>query len=226
MLNDILMIDDDQDLNEVVGMYLIDKGMKFRSLCQPHLWKEEIAKKKPHLILLDVEMPGYNGFDLCQDMRNMGLSIPIIFLTSHSEEENRIQSFETGGNDFMAKPFSLEELRLRIEARLKDKQLLKKKSLYTFGDLECNIRENYITIFGKTIVLTNIEMAILYFLATHPQKVYSEKEIYQRVWHESYNQDTRMVNVHISNIRKKIKKIDHNHTYIQTIWGKGYQFIG
>ena len=226
MDNNILMIDDDKDLNEVVDMYLSNYGMTFRSIAYASLWRDEIQKEKPDLIILDIEMPGINGFDICQEIRQFDDDISILFLTNHVEENNRIQAFLKGGNDFLGKPFSLEELRLRIEARLKDKRILQNKKLFQFGDITLNLQTSQIMMKDKKIELTPVEVEIFYLLGSHPFHIYSEKDIYAIIWKEKYDQDTRMVNVHISNLRKKLMYLDAKHKYIQTIWGKGYQYIG
>lgn len=112
MANDILMIEDDRDLCEIVTMYLYDKGMQVRAVYQGRMMEEELSKKIPDLIILDIELPDRDGFELCQKIRKIDENVPIIFLTNHIQESNRIQAFEMGGDDFVSKPFSLEELRL------------------------------------------------------------------------------------------------------------------
>lgn len=226
MQNDILMIDDDQDLIEIVEMYLVDKGFYFRKIYRGRFLDEEMEKKIPDLIILDIELPDRDGFDLCQQIRRYDENLPIIFLTNHHEENNRIQAFELGGDDFLSKPFSLEELRLRIITRLKDKHLLKQQTKFKFGNLILDISNETLSVLDQTIELTTTEMDIFRLLAAHPNVIYSEKEIYSQIWEEDYNKDTRMVNVHISNLRKKIDQISPAHKYIQTVWGKGYKYIG
>ncbi|MFR7592672.1 MAG: response regulator transcription factor [Longibaculum sp.] len=226
MQNDILMIDDDSDLNEIVGMYLENNGMIFRSIHKGCLLKEELDKKVPDLIILDIELPDIDGFELCQIIQEKDENLPIIFLTNHHEEENRIRAFRLGGSDFVGKPFSLEELRLRIVARLKDKQNFKQLTCLKFGNMRLNLQTEELIYERQSISLTSTEMNIFHLLASHPDKIYSEREIYENVWNDQYVQDTRMVNVHISNLRKKIQKIDSKHKYIQTVWGKGYKYVG
>lgn len=126
----------------------------------------------------------------------------------------------------MAKPFSLEELRLRIITRLKDKHNFKQQTCLTFGQIILNLQTEQLTYNQKSVSLTTTEIDIFYLLVSHPNQIYSEKEIYENIWNNQYIQDTRMVNVHISNLRKKIQKIDPNHKYIQTVWGKGYKYVG
>ena len=226
MENDILMVDDDLDLNEIVGIYLKKSGMEFRSINRGLLLKEELDKKLPDLIILDIELPDRDGFELCQLIQQRDENLPILFLTNHHEEKNRIQAFQLGGNDFLGKPFSLEELRLRIITRLKDKHNFKQQTCFMFGELTLNLQTEELIYHEKSVSLTALEIEIFKLLATHPQKIYSEKDIYINIWNDQYSQDTRMVNVHIANLRKKIQKIDSQHKYIQTLWGKGYQFVG
>lgn len=225
MANDILMIEDDRDLCEIVTMYLYDKGMQVRAVYQGRMMEEELSKKIPDLIILDIELPDRDGFELCQKIRKIDENVPIIFLTNHIQESNRIQAFEMGGDDFVSKPFSLEELRLRIMTRLKDKQRFKQQTSLTFGTVTLDLQSEELMIGLHSIQLTSIETEIFRLLASHPDKIYSEKDIYSMIWKENYNRDTRMVNVHISNIRRKLEKIDPNHKYIQTIWGKGYKYV-
>lgn len=225
MANDILMIEDDRDLCEIVTMYLYDNGMQVRAVYQGRMMEEELSKKIPDLIILDIELPDRDGFELCQKIRKIDENVPIIFLTNHIQESNRIQAFEMGGDDFVSKPFSLEELRLRIMTRLKDKQRFKQQTSLTFGTVTLDLQSEELMIGLHSIQLTSIETEIFRLLASHPDKIYSEKDIYSMIWKENYNRDTRMVNVHISNIRRKLEKIDPNHKYIQTIWGKGYKYV-
>lgn len=226
MGNDILIVDDDYDLSEIVAMFLEDKDYTVRVIGRASMVKQAIEDRSPDLILLDIEIPDGDGFDICNQIRQCDEEVPIIFLSSHIDEQNRIRSFETGGNDFLGKPFSLEELYLRIEARLRDKHRLKQRTVFQVGELLMDAQKEILSKGGQTIRLTATEIKILKLFVMHPGKIYSEKEIFSEIWEETYNQDTRMVNVHISNLRKKIEKVDPSHKYIQTIWGKGYQYAG
>ncbi|WP_044600033.1 response regulator transcription factor [Candidatus Stoquefichus massiliensis] len=226
MRNDILMVDDDKDLNEIVKMYLEDKEMNVRTVTQGIMFRKAFQEKKPDLIILDIDLPGTDGFQLCQYVRETSQNIPIIFLTNYHQESHRIQSFELGADDFMAKPFSLEELRLRIIARLKDKHMFWQQKVLHFGNFVLDLQSETLTKDQKSVQLTSIEMDIFRLLASHSDQIYSEKDIYEEVWKDNYNQDTRMVNVHISNLRKKIEKLDCTNKYIQTQWGKGYKYVG
>lgn len=226
MKNKLLIVDDDRELCEILKLYLEDFGFDVKTMFHSARLMEVLHKELPDLIVLDIEMPGEDGFACCEKIREFYEDIPIIFLTSHQQVDNRVKSFKLGANDFVGKPFSLEELKLRIETRLKDYQRLKKQTSLYFGNLVLDLLTEKISYQGCEISLTSIEMEIFQLLAKHPEKIYSEKEIFMIIWKEDYTLDTRMVNVHISNIRKKLLKIDPNHKYIQTRWSKGYQYIG
>lgn len=225
-MNNILIVDDDRALCEVITIYLNDYGFNVYSLHHSHLVLPWINNNEPDLVILDINLSSGNGFELCQEIRKNDEEIPIIFLTNHVSEENRIRSFKTGANDFVGKPFSLEELKLRIEARLKDKHLLKQKTKIKYKNLILDLQLGSLSNGDKNVVLTTTEVQIFRLLADHPTKVFSERDIFLNIWKDLYDQDTRMVNVHISNIRKKIKKVDPTNKYILTSWGKGYHFIG
>lgn len=179
----------------------------------------------PDLILLDINMPRMNGLEFCKRIRNH-VSCPIIFLTARIEDEDKIIGLKSGGDDYIIKPFNLDELLARIEAHLrrKNRNIGKKKLL--FSDELC------IDYSGKKVIyhdveldFTRAEFDLIEVLSSYPGQVFDKELLYEKAWGYEKEGDSHLVTEMISRIRKKLKKIT-NKVYIETVWGYGYKWIG
>jgi two-component system alkaline phosphatase synthesis response regulator PhoP len=224
----ILLVDDDPDIIEFIRYNLTKEGFKVYTADNGNdavLLAKDI---KPHLILLDIMMPGMDGVETCEEMRNMSqLNDTIIaFLTARGEDFSQIAGFEAGGDDYITKPIRPKVLISRIKALLKRTEAkkpdqIKSDDRKTLGDELFIDRERYIVLKGtKNIHLPKKEFELLSLLISRPEKVFSREEIFQSVWGDNIIVGDRTIDVHIRKLREKI-----GDEYIQTIKGVGYKFI-
>lgn len=183
--------------------------------------------EQPDLILLDIEMPGLDGFEVCQKIREI-LDIPIIFISSRRDVLDKIKCFELGGDDYITKPFDFAELEARIRANLRRYQEGKKKhsaNVLKFGALEIHLDSFECFLHKELVTLSTKEMQVLILLAKRPNQVYSSEQIYDQIWGFESTGDIQAVKVHISNLRRKLERKPTNTTYIKTVRGFGYRFV-
>ncbi len=223
----ILIADDDADIREVVRLLLLADNFAVEEACDGFEAVDK-ADDSFDLIILDVIMPGPNGYAACEQIRKKTLA-PVLFLTAKTEDSDKTLGFSVGGDDYLVKPFSYNELLARAKA------LLRRYREYSSGesrmdtriyiaDLEidtdaCEVRRG-----DRVIPLTDIEYRVLLLLATHRKKVFSIENIYESVWNEPYfHVSSNTVMVHIKNLRGKLRGKEHEAEIIKTVWGKGYR---
>jgi DNA-binding response OmpR family regulator len=183
----------------------------------------------PDVVLLDVMLnegpePQFNGFDVCRAMREEGFKGPVIFLTARTSEDDKLTGFDLGADDFVTKPFSLLELRARVQAVLRRSGGA--RSIYRFGAVEVDL-DNYVIRHGTDEErLSNREQELLRYLIEHNGKVLPREELLTSIWRYSPNVTTRTVDTHILNVRKKLRDDASNPRFIETMHGVGYRFIG
>ena len=223
----ILLVDDEP---------LILKGLKF-SLEQDDYetdtatdGEEAIAKilaDNYDLVLLDVMLPGVDGIEVCQRVREKS-SVPIIMLTAKGEDMDKILGLEYGADDYMTKPFNILEVKARIKSILRRSQppqeAVEEKRVVRVHDLEVNCQSRTVTLAGNAVRLTAKEFDLLQLLITHRGKVYSREALLETVWKYDYMGDMRTVDVHIRRLREKIERTPSNLEFILTKWGVGYYF--
>ncbi|MCR5836537.1 MAG: response regulator transcription factor [Lachnospiraceae bacterium] len=231
MANKVLVVDDEK---------LIVKGIKF-SLQQEGMEVDcaydggeavEMAKQKEYdIVLLDVMLPVFNGFEVCQQIREFS-DMPIIMLTAKGDDMDKILGLEYGADDYITKPFNILEVKARIKAiirrnsRRAKREEEEKKTIIENGDLKLDIEGKRIYICGKEINLTTKEFDMMELLATNPGKIYSREKLMNLVWGSKYNGDLRTVDVHIRRLREKIEEDPANPKYVHTKWGMGYYYQG
>jgi DNA-binding response OmpR family regulator len=181
----------------------------------------------PNVIILDVVMPGIDGFKLCQLLREKGVNAPIIMLTEKATIEDKVTGFSFGADDYLAKPFSPLELELRIQALLRrasgEAQQVESKIL-KHGDLEIDLDRHSVKVSDKDISLTPIEFNILKLLASNPGYVYSRQDLLSVIWDTAYEGYKRNIDPHVNRLRTKVEENPKNPKYILTVWGVGYKF--
>lgn len=219
----ILIVDDDRDLLKMLSSYFSLKS--YTVITAENGWSvSEKLKISPDIILLDVNMPGMDGIEVCKSIRDK-VMCPIIFLTAKVEEEDRVAGLLSGGDDYILKPFSLKELDARVVAHLKrEERYHKKTEKRIYGELSIDYVRKEVEITGKLLKLTKLEYGIIEFLSMNPEVVFDKERIYEKVCGYEAEGDSRVVTELIRRIRNKIK-IQTGREYIETIWGMGYKWI-
>lgn len=223
----ILIAEDEADLRRLLRMGLEGEGYRVFAACDG-LEALEIARTQPlHLAILDVRMPRLDGFHLLKRIRETS-TLPVVFLTSRAEEMDKVLGLEMGADDYLAKPFSMNELLARVAAQLRrNHQYLgahaPEADMLSYGALRldrsgcCAYRD------GEALALNAKEFKLLRFLMEHPEQVFTKRQLYDAVWDEPYLGDDNTVMVHISHLRSKVEADPQNPAYIQTIRGLGYK---
>lgn len=229
----ILIVDDDEDIRELVEMYLRKNNFRVITAADGTAVLDLITTDHPDLIILDVLMPGLDGFEVCQAIRKE-TDVPILFLSAKESDIDKILGLGVGGDDYMTKPFSPAELVARIKAHLRrNRTLLNKKTatahngtphVLKFPNLEIDLHSYVVRVNGSPVTLPAKEFHLLSLLARHPNRVFSVGELFESVWGADSLGDNRTVMVHISNLRKKIEPDHTNPRYISTVRGIGYKF--
>lgn len=215
----VLIVDDDVLLLQSNKIFLESKGFNVLCLSKGTEALEKIDNFNADIVILDIKMPETDGYTLCEQIKKKR-DIPVIFLSSLEQTKDKVKAFKYGGDDYMVKPFSFEELYYRILARAKENN---------FREEICNI-DNFILKDGflvsdiQKIQLTDKEENILKLLINNKGKVYNLEDIYEIIWGTRSNNDTRVVRIHMSNLRKKLTKISGGKEYIRNHWGEGYEF--
>ena len=220
----ILVVEDDPAINQLLCTSASDAGYD----CRPAFSGSEAAllaeQYSYDLILLDLMLPGLTGEEFIARLRK-GKTMPVIVLSAKAGTEDRVNVLKLGADDFIPKPFENAEVLARMEAQLRRYKKFSsaaEASVLTWGDLSLDRESVAVTVSGKEINLTAREFEILALLMSHPKKVFTREQIYQRVWGEEYMGDDNTVNVHVSNLRSKLGKAGEGE-YIKTVWGIGFK---
>ncbi|MEK3910604.1 response regulator transcription factor [Paenibacillus sp. FSL H7-0331] len=223
----ILIIEDDPEIRNIIQLYL-QKNQYVVALAEHG--DEGIAKMlavQPDLIILDVLLPGMNGFEVCKEIRKLS-SVPILFVSCMMEEHDKIVGLGVGGDDYITKPFSPNELVARVKAHLRRPYLSgnapNRLEKIQYKGLIMDVLNRHVSVDGIAVNLAKKEFELLKYLGSHPGKIFTHEELFREIWgQESYN-DTRTIIVHISNLRKKIEPDPTNPQYIINVHGVGYKF--
>lgn len=216
----ILAVDDEPEIVLVIKKYFTMCGYQVMTACGGKEAMEKL-KYKPDIILLDITMPGLDGLEVCRLIRNE-IQCPILFLTARSEIKERILGFETGADDYIIKPFDMEELRARIEAHIRRENRVQEKSVVRFyGDMSINYEKRQVKIGGQEIVLSKKEFDIIAELSLNAGRVLSRETLYENIWGCDKTGNNETVIEHIRRIRMKLSEMT-DHEYVKTIWGCGY----
>lgn len=221
----ILVADDEPQIRELLALYFGKEGFAVEEAGDGAEAIVKVQQVKPSLLLLDIMMPVMDGLEVCRQVRKIS-SIPIILLTARAEDEDRIMGLDIGADDYITKPFNPREVVARVKAVLRrspDVSFGESETL-RFSNLEINMGEYKAVAFGKEIVLTAKEMEVLWYLASHPGRVFSREQLLESVWGYTYYGDTRTVDTHIKRIRQKLEAKESTPWDIKTVWGVGYKF--
>jgi DNA-binding response OmpR family regulator len=224
----ILMIDDEQEIRELVGLYLTKEGYRFYEADNAEKGLSQLKNSQPDLIILDVRLPDIDGIELCRRIRHL-TTAPILFLSCKDSEIDKVVGLNVGGDDYIGKPFSIHELLARIQAHLRRY----KSHMNQFGDtdhticsqsIRLNPKKHECYVRGNPIFLTSKEFQLLHFLMRHPQQVFRAEHLLEKVWGYDSEVDIQTVMVHIGKLRKKVEEDPKNPSIIITIRGAGYKF--
>ncbi|MDO3410105.1 response regulator transcription factor [Saccharibacillus sp. CPCC 101409] len=224
MADTVLLVDDERDIVAFMRDALEDEG--YEVLCA-YSGEEALAllPRKPGLVVLDVMMPGMDGYELCERIRESAVC-PILFVSARRTEEDRVRGLLAGGDDYLVKPFGLREFKTRIYAHLRrEKRDRAAADRYLrFGSLSIDAQGRELTAGGVPVALTAREFDILLLLALHPSRVLGREDIYERIWGLEADGDSATVTEHIKKIRAKLNAADPSLNAIETVWGVGYKW--
>jgi DNA-binding response OmpR family regulator len=220
----VLVVDDEPIVREVVVRYLEREGFDTLEAGDGDRARELLELGSPDLVLLDVMLPGVDGLELCRWIRSRS-ELPVIMLTARGEEADRIVGLELGADDYVTKPFSPRELTARVRTVLRRSGPdTGPAERLAYGDLVLDAAEREVRRDGRPVRLTAREFDLLWFLASHPRRVFSRDQLMQRVWGYEAALDTGTVTVHVRRLREKIEADPSRPARLQTVWGVGYRF--
>ena len=221
----VLVVDDEPIVREVVVSYLRREGYQTLEAGDGDTARELIEREQPALVILDVMLPGTDGFELCRWVRARS-DLPVILLTARGEETDRIVGLELGADDYVTKPFSPRELAARVRTVLRRAAPgVPAGERLAFEDLEIDAQTREVRRRGSLLRLTAREFDLLWFLASHPRQVFSRDLLMDRVWGYAAALDTGTVTVHIRRLREKIENDPSHPRFLETVWGVGYRFV-
>lgn len=220
----LLVIDDERELLELLKEYFELEDFVVYTAANGIEALEKI-NCRPNLILLDINMPQMDGFTFCKEVRNK-ISCPILFLSARITKQDKIKGLMLGGDDYILKPFSMEELHARIIAHLRrEERKEKEQKLYYQKDLCIDYSTRKVAAGQIEIVFTKTEFEIIELLSMHVDHIFTKEEIYEKVWGYEKEGDSTIMTEHIRRIRQKLAK-ESKESYIETVWGVGYRWIG
>ena len=218
----ILIVEDDVHINGLLKEAITSAGYSCTSAFSGTEASMLLAMKTFHLVLLDLMLPGMSGEEVLKEIRKRG-NTPVIVLTAKDDLDGKLELLTSGADDYMIKPFEIKEVIARIQIQLRHAQQNNESEKLTYKELELDRNSFQVTISGQPITkITKQEFAILELLMRHPDRVFSKEEMFEYAWDEPYMGETKTLDVHISNIRKKIKA-QTSVEYIETVWGIGYR---
>lgn len=229
MLTQVLVVDDEQHLRDLIQNYLKREGFAVLQAADGMTALDLARQHKPDVIVLDLMLPQLDGLDVCRRLRAFSDAY-VLMLTAKTEEVDRIVGLEVGADDYLTKPFSPRELVARIKAVLRRPRRAGNRAdpevppAQDFGDLRIDHVRREASIIGETIALTPLEFTLLTTLAAHSGRVFTRAKLLECVWGVDYFGDDHVVDVHIANLRKKLKDDPASPHYVQTIRGVGYRF--
>ena len=219
----VMLVDDDARLREIVGMALEDEGYGVRTAGSAEEALDILGTADPDLMILDVMLPGQDGFELCRAIRTQS-PVPILMLTAKTDTVDIVVGLESGADDYVTKPFVTKELVARIRAllrRTRASEAAPRKIVV--GDIEIEPQAATVTKRGEPVHLTKTEFRLLLTLASRPNQVFTREVILQQVWEYDYFGDSRLVDVHVRRLRAKVEDDPRNPTIVQTVRGIGYK---
>lgn len=230
----ILVVDDENNILDVVELYLLREGFKVMRAADGRTGLELYTEHKPDLVVLDRMLPKMDGLEVCRRIRTQsGQLTPIIMLTAKSQEEDKLTGLDGGADDYITKPFSPREFVARVKVALRRVQhgggwngaaTGAGEETLSLPGLRINRAARVVEVEGKPVELTAKEFDLLWFFASSPGQVFTREQLLDKVWHYSYYGEMSTVTVHIRRLREKIEQDPVRPRYIKTVWGVGYKF--
>ena len=223
----ILIVDDDANIAELISLYLTKEFYEVQIVEDGEKALQVFDTFQPNLMLLDLMLPGIDGYQVCREIRTRS-NVPIIMLSAKGEIFDKVLGLELGADDYMIKPFDSKELVARVKAVLRRYQPtiqepeVPKGNFVEYPDLTINLTNYSVLYKGFPVEMPPKELELLYFLASSPNQVFTREQLLDHIWGYEYIGDTRTVDVHIKRLREKIK--DHESWSLSTVWGIGYKF--
>jgi DNA-binding response OmpR family regulator len=219
----VLVVDDEPTIREIVVTYLKRDGYRTLEAADGDRARQLLESESPDLVVLDLMLPGTDGLELCRWIR-AGSQLPVIMLTARGEESDRIVGLELGADDYVTKPFSPRELTARVRTVLRRAEPTGREERLSYDRLVIDPASREVTRHGEPLRLTAREFELLWFLASHPRRVFSREHLMRRVWGYSAALDTGTVTVHMRRLREKIEDEPSQPRHLETVWGVGYRF--
>lgn len=224
----ILVADDESKIRQLVRMYLEKEGFEVVEAADGGTALDYLSRERFDLVVLDLMMPGTDGWTVCREVRKKDNQVPIIMLTARGDEVDRVLGLEMGADDYVVKPFSPRELVARIKAVLRRANREESASVdpgvLTYPGLIIDPLSRKVEVSGQVVNLTPKEYDLLYFLARSPGRVFTREQLLEKVWGYDYYGDSRTVDTHITRLREKLSRVGGSPQYIVTVWGVGYKF--
>ena len=221
----VLVVDDEPIVREVVIRYLEREGYRTLEAEDGEVARDVLARSSPDIVVLDVMLPGADGLELCRWIRSTS-ELPVIMLTARGEEADRIVGLELGADDYVTKPFSPRELAARVKTVLRrSDRVVASVDRLEFGDVVLEQASREVRKGGVDVRLTAREFDLLWFLASHPRRVFSRDQLMAGVWGYTAALDTGTVTVHVRRLREKIEADPSEPKYLETVWGVGYRLV-
>ena len=226
----LLLVEDDDAIAEALRLHLEEAGYRLHRESDGKLAMAALDRERWDLVLLDLMLPGADGWDVCRHLRARHADVPVIMLSARSAEAHRVLGLELGADDYLAKPFSMLELVARVRALLRRVEQLRSAPLAAsapeigFGPFHLDTAKRALRRGAQTVPLTLREFDLLHFLARHPGQAFSRGELLQRVWGAGFDGYEHTVNSHINRVRTKIEDDPREPRRIVTVWGVGYRF--
>ncbi len=220
----VLVVEDDSNIAELLRLYLEKEGYRVLAAADGNKGVELFRTSSPDLVLLDLMLPGLDGWGVCRAIRQSS-PVPIIMLTAKGETVDKVSGLKMGADDYITKPFEMKEVLARIEAVLRRSALPEEtpKKRLTFDKLVVDLESFELIVDGKKIDTPPKEMELLYHLASSPNRVYTRNQLLDEVWGFDYFGDSRTVDVHIKRLREKLEGVS-DQWCLKTVWGVGYKF--
>ncbi len=224
----ILIVDDDENIAELISLYLAKECFDTKIVYNGEDALSAFDSYQPNLILLDLMLPGIDGYQVCREIRARS-STPIIMLSAKGEVFDKVLGLELGADDYIMKPFDSKEMVARVRAVLRryqparaEETKAEKAKCVEYEDIVINLTNYSVLCDGQPVEMPPKELELLYCLASSPNQVFTREQLLDQIWGYEYIGDTRTVDVHIKRLREKIK--DHPHWSLSTVWGIGYKF--
>ncbi|GAA3411302.1 response regulator transcription factor [Paenibacillus hodogayensis] len=223
----VMTVDDDSELQEILNLFLTAEGFRVLPAYNARQCLDLLQRETPDLILLDLQMPDMDGATLCRQIRTM-YDRPILFLSGNKQQEHKLQSLQSGGDDYMTKPFDPLELVARMKANLRWSAQLaamaEKSRKLRYPGLEIDLDQLIVKVNGEPVALLPKELQLLLTLAQHPNRVFHPGQLYEQIWDSPSNYSPDTIKTHMHNLRKKLEGGSSRAKYIATVKGFGYKF--